>query len=178
MDKNVDIKNETSVFSLIRAHMLEGLMFHDQMYNAFLFLRLYKFAKEHKNHYRDESKCFQQLNKYFITHRNQLIEDAKLDFSNVIPSELYGKTRFDVTDEDIKNYVIYLTDGWVDWERKTKELYTECYNKLIEYGFAAESAFIMNLVKNVDDELAEAESLQLELEALGYDVIEIMKMNE
>lgn len=174
-----NVENETSVFSLIRSHMLEGLMFHDQMYNAFLFLRLYKFAKDHKKHYKEENKSFKKLNKYYITHRNKLIEETKLDFSNsVIQPEMYKKTRFDVTDDDIRNYVAYLMDLWVDWERKSKELYTEGYNKLIEYGFAPESEIIMDLVKDVDDELAEAESLQLELEAMKYDVIEIMKMNE
>lgn len=175
----MNIENETSVFSLIRTHMLEGLMFHDQAYNAFLFLRLYKFADEHKKHYKEENKSFRNLNKYYITHRNKLIEEKKPDFSNsVITSEIYTKTRFDITDDELRKQVRYLIDRWVDWERKSKELYTEGYNKLIEYGFAAESKVIMKLVKDVDDELAEAESLQLELEAMNYDVIEIMKMNE
>ena len=177
-DDILNIENETSVFSVIRSHMLEGLMFHDQMYNAFLFLRLYEFAKDHKNHYKEENKSFKKLNKYYITHRNMLIEEINPNISSIIPQDLYKKTRFDIDNNEFQKHVAYLIDEWVDWERKTKELYTEGYNKLVESGFAAESEFIMKLVKDVDNELAVAESLQLELEAMKYDVIEIMKMNE
>ena len=171
--------NEASVFSKINVHMLEGMMLHDELYRAFLYLNLYQFAKKHKERYVDEAREYRKLNKYYITHRNNMIEEIAPDVHNrVILSDWYSKSRFDFGPDDICTYVSSAINTWVDWERQTKELYTEGYNKLIEYGFAAEADYVMKLVKAVDEELAEAEALQIELEAIKYDIIEIMRMNE
>lgn len=179
MTKNIDkVENESCVFSKINSHLLEGLMFHDELYRLFLFLNLDVFAKEHKKRYEEESKSYRKLNKYYITHRNSLIEQQTPDSSNrVIPDDWYEKSRFDILPEDVCNYVSSALVAWVNWERETKELYTDAYNKLIEFGFAAEANYVMNLVKDVDDELAEAESLLIKLEDVKYDIVEIIEMN-
>lgn len=159
--------------------MVEGLMVHDGLYQMFLFLNLYVFANQQEEQYKDENKSYRLLNKYYITHRNMLINQSKPDASiSPIPDDWYQKNRFDVSQEDIKKSVSYAINLWVDWERNTKELYTDGYNKLMEYGFAAEADFISKFIIDVDEELARAESLLLELEAMKYDVIEIVKMNE
>lgn len=172
------MNSDTDVFATISNRMLGGIMFHDQMYQYFLFLRLYSFAKDHKKHYNEESKAYQKINKYFITHRNMLIGNKPVNPSGYIPNEWYSKDRSETTPSDIRKAVIFAISSWIGWERETKELYTHCYNKLMELGFAAESDEVMKLVKNVDDELADAESLQLYLSAMDYDVIEIMEMNK
>ena len=171
--------NDIMIFSKINQHMVEGLMIHDGLHQMFLFLNLCVFADQQEEQYKDENRSYRLLNKYYITHRNMLINSSKPDASiNPIPEDWYQKNRFDVSSEDIKKAVSYAINLWVDWERKTKELYTDCYNKLMEYGFAAEANFISGFITEVDEELARAESLLLELEAMRYDVIEIVKMNE
>lgn len=171
--------NDALIFSKINSHMVEGLMLHDGLCQMFLFLNLCVFAKQQENQYKDENKNYRKLNKYYITHRNMLIGKEKPDVSVApIPDDWYEKNRFDVSPDDIKKAVSYAINLWVDWERRTKELYTDGYNKLLEYGFAAEADFVSKIIVDVDDELARAESLLLALEAMKYDVIEIVKMNE
>lgn len=172
------MNDDRSIFARINAHLIEGIMFHDQMYELYLFIRLYSFASLHKKQYFSESKTRKRLNKYFITHRNMLIEETKLNTSSIIPVEWYSKDRFSITPDDVRKATMYSVSSWVEWEKRTKELYTEGYNKLMELGFAAEADFILSIIRDVDEELAYAESLQLRLEAIGYDVIEILAMNK
>ena len=78
----------------------------------------------------------------------------------------------------MRNAVQFSIGTWVDWERRTKELYSASYRKLIDLGYVAEAQHIAKLLKDVDKELSEAEDLQIRLNAIGYDLIEIMDMNE
>lgn len=173
------MENESSVFANVNKHLLEGLMLHDELYRLFLFLNLKVFAKEQKNHYNEESKAYRNLNKYYITHRNCFIKQEYPNSTDrVITSDLYSKNRFDLDSDDVCSFVSSAIVAWVDWERQTKELYTEAYNKLIEFGFGAEANYIMCLLTDVDKELAEAESLLIKLEDIKYDIVEIIEMNE
>lgn len=172
------MNSDADIFAKVVNHMLTGVMFHDQMYQFFLFLRLYSFAKDHKKRYEEESKAYHKINKYYITHRNKLIETRPVKPKDYIPNEWYKLTRFESTPEDMQKAVSYGVDAWSSWEADTKGFYTDCYNDLMHMGFAAEADVVLDLVKDVDKELSEAESLKLYLEAIKYDVVEIMEMNK
>ena len=172
------MNDDISVFAEVNNRLLSGMMFHDEMYRLYLFLRLYSFAKEHRDHYKHESSAYQKLNKYFITHRNKFIKDRKINAEQYIPVEWFNKARQDLSPEDIRNATIFTMKLWVDWEKETKEIYTNAYNSLIKYGYAAEAEYILRLVKDVDGELSEAEGLELKLRGMRYDPIEIMGMNK
>lgn len=168
-----------SIFSEINSHMLQGIMMHDQLYRLFLFLRLYTFAKFHKKQYREEDTNYKKLNKYYIRKQNKLITEGPVNASNtIIPLEWHSKTRYDLSADEVRNAVQFSIGTWVDWERRTKELYSASYRKLIDLGYVAEAQHIAKLLKDVDKELSEAEDLQIRLNAIGYDLIEIMDMNE
>ena len=150
-------------------------MMHDQLYRMFLFLRLYKFAKFHKKQYREEDTAYKNLNKYYIRKQNKFIVENGVNASNhIIPLDWYSKTRYDLTSDEIRNAVQFSIGFWVDWERRTKELYAASYKKLLDFGYVAEAQHIGKLLKDVDKELSEAEDLQIRLNAIGYDLIEIM----
>ena len=119
-----------------------------------------------------------KINKYYITHRNALIDERPVNPSSYIPVEWKKMNRFQLTKDDIQKAVIFAINSWVEWEQQTKTFYTDCYNDLMKTGFAAEAEEVMDLLKDVDKELSEAESLQLYLEAIKYDMVEIMEINK
>lgn len=166
-----------AIFAAINSHMVEGVMLHDQLYQLFLFLRLNKYAKEQKKRYDEESKARQKLNEYYIKHRNSLIDNKRVIINDLIPVEWYQKDRFSIEGGDVSKAVRYAINTWTDWERRTKDLYADSYGSALRLGFMAEADYILTLVKDVDKELAEAEDLHLFLEAINYDVIEIMDKN-
>jgi len=168
-----------AIFSELNSHMLQGLMMHDQLYRLFLFLRLYKFAKFHKKQYREEDKAYKKLNKYYICKQNKLIPDIPVNVTSiVIPLDWQTKTRFDISPNEIRDAVRLAISIWADWERKTKELYSQAYMGLLNTGYTAEAEHVVKLLRAVDKELSEAEDLQLRLNAIDYDIIEIMDMED
>lgn len=172
------MSTDSDVFAKIVNRMLSGIMFHDQMYQYFLFLRLYSFAKTHKKRYNEESNAYQKVNKYYITHRDALIEERPVNPVSYIPVEWRKMARFNLTSDDIRKATIFAANSWVTWEQQTKTIYTDCYNDLIKLGYAAEADLVMGFVRDVDKELSEAVDIQLYLEAIKYDMTEIMEMNK
>ena len=166
-----------SIFSEINSHMLQGIMMHDQLYRLFLFLRLNKFAAFHKKQYREEDDNYKALNKFYITHQNKLIAEGRFSTSDLIPIDWYEKTRYDISPADIRNCVRFSISAWVNWERSTKELYSVSFRKLLDEERVDEANFVNELLKDVSKELNKAEELQLYLDAIDYDIIEIMDMN-
>lgn len=61
---------------------------------------------------------------------------------------------------------------WVEWERKTKDLYSTSYKELLNDNAIDFADFVKeNLVLDVSKELAFAESLYMELENCDYDMV-------
>lgn len=90
----------------------------------------------------------------------------------------YNKKRFDIHPKEIQNYVAEATEKWVDWERDTKKLLQERYSDLVEIGEIASAQFIAEFIKDVDKELAFAESEWLLTDCTGYDMSYIVEMQE
>lgn len=172
------MNEDRAIFSDINAHMVSGVMLHDQLYQMFLFLRLYKFAKEQKKRYDEETKSRRALNKYYICHRGCMLSDSKVNASSVIPIEWYQKSRYDMQPEDIRKAVNFALSTWCNWEKETKDFYSVSYHKLFDNGFMAEANYVSKLLDDVDNELAEAEDLLLYFEAMNFDPIEIMEYNK
>ena len=57
------------IFSKIAAHMIKGLMVHEQLSNYYDFLGLRSYSNDHEEHYILESKSFRNLNRYYMGNR-------------------------------------------------------------------------------------------------------------
>ena len=149
--------NTGDIFGRLKAHMLEGMVFHDEMVRYFSFLNLESYAELHKEHYEEETKGYRKLCDYYMCHYNELIPPRDMNRLNVIPDSWYRHKRQDV-DTDTKNKAIReACEKWVEWERKTKSLYGDMCKELFINGDVAASMFVSCYVKDVDEELAEAE---------------------
>lgn len=166
------------IFATLQSHFIKGLMFHSQLASYFNFLCLEGFARQQQYHYLEENKNYLALNDYFITHYNKLIKDEGVDDPEIIPNSWFSINRKQINVHDITDFIAKAYSKWTNWERDTKELLEISYKELIDSGEMGASLFIAQWVKEIDEELVEAEKDQLLLSSIGYDMVEIVDMQE
>ena len=111
------------VFSKLATHMIEGLMFHDEVSICYDFIGLRAYAKEHSEHYMEESRGYRSLLHYYISHYHKLLKIEPVPSSKLIPENWYKYSTIEVDINTKRNIIKELTTKWVEWERATKQLY-------------------------------------------------------
>lgn len=162
------------IFTRLKNHMLEGMVFHDQMSRYYDFLNLKGYKRCHEYHYFDETLGYRKLCRYFMNHYHMFIPYDDMDNPQVIPDSWYRYTRQEVDMGTKKSAVKTGMEKWVKWERETKKLYQEMYRELMNIGEVAAAQFIGCYVEDVDYELKYAERKHLDLESAGYDLPSIV----
>lgn len=163
------------IFNKLASHMVEGIMIHDDMANAYDFLGLCGFAKCHDYHHIEETKNYRCLSHYFSTHYHKLLKLEQLNQPNIIPETWHKYSTPDVDTNTKRNAVKELMGKWVNWERDTKKLYQEMRQELCAIGEVAAALKIDCFICDVDEELVWAEKKWIKLETLGYDIGTIVK---
>lgn len=158
------------IFAKLRARMLEGMVFHDEMAKYWDFLNLECFRENHENHYAEESEGYRKLNRYYMEHHNKFIPIEPMNRPDVIPQSWYQAKRQDVDRGTKQSGIKSGIEKWVTWEKETKAIYQDAYLSLIEIGEPAAAEFVLNYVKDVDEELKCAMETHLTLESVGYDL--------
>ena len=158
------------VFTKMATHMIEGMMFHNQLSQGYDFLGLYGFAKCHEYHYIEETKGYTCLLHYYSTRYHRLLALDMPANPNIIPETWYKYTAMAVDVNTKRNAVKTMIEKWVEWERDTKKLYQEMYKELFENGEIASADKVKCYIYDVDEELKHAEKKLLKLESLGYDI--------
>lgn len=162
------------IFTEIAQHMIKGVMTHEQFSQYYLFLGLNGYSKCHYYHYLAETKSFCKLCKYYIAHHNKLIDEGRIENPHIIPDSWYSYTRQDVDSATARKAVKSGLEAWRDWEAETKRLYSTMYSELLKMGEAADAAYLMCLISDVDHELCKVEKYRLEKEKTGYDMGSIL----
>ena len=163
---------------VISNRMVGGVMLHSQLFNYFNFLGFKGYAECQKYHYFDETKHYVDLCDYSVKHCNKLIPERNIENNNIIPTDWYMFTRFDVDVNIRKSSVKTGIEKWVQWERETKRMLEQHYQNLINLNEVAIAKKVAEILKHVDDELANAEMKMLRLKAIDYDILEIMAEQE
>lgn len=158
------------IFSSISAHMVKGLMVHEQLANYYDFIGLEKYGKDHEKHYISESKSYRKLNKFYISHHNRLIKETKIENPNVIPAGWYGYSRLDVDTQTKKKALKSGVETWIEWERSTVDLYSDMYRELLELNEVVAAEFVKTLILDAQTEHSNATQLKICLESVDYDL--------
>ena len=166
------------IFNQLASHMVEGIMYHDDMAKAYDFLALRGFARCHDYHHICETKNYRKLSHYYSTHYHKLIQLNKLDQPQIIPESWYKYTVMDVDISTKRNAVKELMAKWVKWETETKDLYQAMRQELCSIGEVAAALYVDYLICDVDEELTWARKKQIKLETLGYDIGAIIQCSE
>ena len=166
------------IFSHIFAHKSKGLMVHDQLAAAFLFLNLPGYSKCHEYHYFEESGTRNRLREYYLRHHNKLILEEKFEPPTILPTNWYQHMREEVDINTKRAAIKDLMQKWVNWEQETLQLLSSHYKNLCDLE-EYEAAFeIKYHLEDVGEELARAREKQNDLEMLGYNLEIILPEQE
>ena len=166
------------IFSKLAAHMIKGLMIHDQVGNAYGFLKLCGYQKCHEYHYYHESNNYKSLQNYYLSNYHKLIPEESIENPNIIPANWYKYSSTDVDPNTKRNAVKEMMKKWVDWEQSTKKDLELYYKELYDMGEVCAALMIADLLKDVDGELKCAQDKYINLETIGYDINTIVKEQE
>ena len=158
------------IFSKLSAHMLTGIMLHEDLANYYDFLGLGGYKRCHEYHSLAEYASYRSVCRYYINHYNKLIPYTESEQEEVIPKSWYDHVRQDVDMSTKRNSVKNGLAIWVNWERETKATYEEMYKELYDLGEIAGACKIKCLIKDVDKELKKAERYHLNKVAVDYDM--------
>lgn len=166
------------IFASLSQHMVQGIMFHENMVDYYNFLNLPGYAECHCYHAKAESSARRKLRAWFIRHCGKLVPYKTNSGQEDIPTAWYNYSRADVSPSDIRKAVKDGLERWVNWEKSTKQLYENSYSALINDGHIAAACFVRELVLDVAEELATAEQYLLNKKACDYDIGAILAEQE
>lgn len=158
------------IFSELSAHMIKGLMVHDQMAKYYCFLNLKGYVKCHTYHYLCENKDYMELNHYYHKYHNKLIKEQPVSDPKLIPNSWYTYLRIDIDATTKRNAVKTGLEKWASWEKDTLDLYSKMYQELLSLGEIADAEYLACLIKNVNDELAHANTELIDKKTCDFDI--------
>ena len=166
------------IFNKIASHMVEGIMIHDEMANAYDFLGLFGFAKLHDCQHFMETYSYRKLAHYYSTHYHKLLKIDTQVRQTIIPETWYKYTTMNVDTSTKRTAVKDMMHKWVEWEKDTKKLYSEMRQELCTLSEIAPALMLGDLLTEVDDELVHAEKKLIKLESIGYDLNTIISWQQ
>ena len=166
------------IFSKIAAHMIEGLMIHNEIAQQFNFLGLEGYALCHYNHHVEETHNYMRLCDYYSNHYHKLIEILEVTDPKLIPQSWYKYTTIEVDNKTRKEALQIIMNAWINWEKETKKLYQSAYEELHILKESASAFEIGELIHNVNKELADAEKDLIQLEMINYDWSKILEEDQ
>lgn len=164
------------IFETVSRHQIEGMMLHDQLADAFEYLALPGFAMMHEYRFAEESKAMRKLHAYYIRRHHAIIPEGHPAAVDLLKSwrgadwqQAMGMRRKGAHE---------LFQHWVEWEKATKVLYQQIVTELRGHGEVAAAHEVMDLVEDVDAELAYAEDMHMRLDSIAYDMPTVEQMQE
>lgn len=158
------------IFKKLSAHIIKGIMIHEQMADYYDFLNLHGYKRCHEYHAKCEMKNMRKLHRYFINHFNKLIEEENIENPDVIPASWYRYTRQDVDTNTKRSAVKAGIEKWVSWEKETKDFYESMVTELIDMGEQSAAKKVACLLHDVDCELKWAQRRHINLLSADYDI--------
>lgn len=162
------------VYKEIAAHMIKGMMIHEQLANYYDFLGLDGYKKCHEYHYLMETCSYRKVCQYYINHHNKLIDYMDIENPHIIPNNWYGHSQSEVDVNTKRNAVKTGLHAWIDWETDTKKLYEQMYKELMNNDAIASACMIRGLIEDVDHELCKAQKYLINKEMVSYSIESIL----
>ncbi len=158
------------IFNQLGSHMVEGMMMHSQMANAYGFLKLDGYKTCHEYHYLEETKMYICLNSFYQEQYHKLIKLDAIPNPEIIPASWYKYTSADVDTSTKRSAVETMIKKWVEWEQSTKDILQIDYKILYDSGDILAADKIKCMLDDVTDELHYAEKKKIELTSVNYDI--------
>ena len=163
------------IFSKLSAHIIKGMMAHDQLASYYQFLGLDGCKQCHEYHFLAETLSYRKIQKYYICKYNKLIPEEKIDDPDIIPDNWYKHLRQDVDAATKRSGVKSALTIWHDWEVETHNLYKTLYKELETLEEYSSADMVRCLMRSVEDEIKDVEKKKLRLADVDYSLNYIIK---
>ena len=166
-------------FSRMASHMVNGMMVHEQLMNAYLFLGLKGYAECHKYHYLEETKSYISLCEYSVEHFDQIVT-ARINpegIPEIIPMSWKQNNKYNIVVKTRIQAVEAALEEWISWEEKTKALYESIYHEIINEDVSA-SEFVKSYILDVEEEIVYSKNELLVKRAMEFDMSSILEEQE
>lgn len=167
-----------SIFSELLSHMRLGLTIHNDFAAIYGFLNLCGYQRCQEYHYYEESKSYRDLQNFYTTQYNQIARIEELPAREIIPSNWFKHTKFDVDISTKKNGVEEVLRKWLEWEQETEKLLISKYKILYELNELVAVQKLTELIKDVNEEISYIKNEQLNLAAINFDLSIIVPEQE
>ena len=158
------------IFADISAHMIKGIMIHDQMASYYEFLNLNGYAKCHQYHFWLENKNYLCLKHYYFKNHCKLIPERKIEDPKIISSSWY---RYEKQEVDINTKRASVKSGmerWIEWETDTKKFFEQKYKELIDLGEVNDAIYVGKLIEDASCELSKAKKWYIQKKDIDFDI--------
>lgn len=157
--------------------LTQGLMFHSDHASLHRLVGMRGFSRMHEHQFLCDSIAMRRVTDWAISHCGMLPPQGQQSKPKTLdPWMRVERTRIDAGNR--RKAVSGSFDAWVDWESDTKATYQQAYDALMESGDVDAAAMVLDLVRDVSNELAEAEEMRLNLMVTSYDLPHMLELQD
>lgn len=98
--------------------------------------------------------------------------------NNVIPTNWYNYTRYDVDQGTKRNAVKDGFKKWIEYEKETRQYLSQMAQRLEQMNEREAARKLDHLIEHVEKEIATAENKMMNLESTGYDMAYILQQQD
>ena len=162
------------IFIQLNTQMYKGILMHSDMRQIYQFLGLYGYAQCQEYHYLEEINNQSSLQQYYLSHYFKLLKIGDMQHEELVPASWYKYSSQDVDIGTKRNTIKELMTKWINWEKETKQLYESLYIELIGITEVAAALYLIKIIEDVSEELSQAQKMLLDLEAIGFNLENII----
>lgn len=167
--KTQKVQVAESVYNVINEHMCKGIAFHEQLADYFCFLGLKGYKKMLEYQYMKECAEKRDLHRRYIEVHQKILPVKQVRIPEFIPSDWSRYTTEDINDTVVSKFVRAALKEWKNWEEKTKDLYEDQCDVLMQAGLISDSEFVKDLIVDVEKEMKKVTQIMESLNGTGYD---------
>ena len=164
---------EQEIFTILANRMVGAIMIHTQLAQLFAYVDLMPDARRQEQQLQEETHGMSELNKYYSQHHHMIVIADDPPQINILNMGILKKPNYELSPDDKMRIIKYGMKEWVDWERQSKIVYEDAYKNLIDISEVASAEFITRYVRDVDQELRDAERLYRVRDAIDWDLATI-----
>ena len=158
------------IFTTLANRMVGAIMIHTQLAQLFAYVDLMPDARRQESQLQEETHGYSELNKYYTQHHHSIVISDDPPQIDILNMGILKKPNYELSPDDKVRIIKYGINEWVEWERQSNIIYEDAYKNLIDISEVATADFVSRYVRDVDQELGDAERLYRVRDAIDWDL--------
>lgn len=158
------------IFTKLSNRMVGAMMVHTQLTELFTFIDLMSDIEMQKKQLHEETDGLLKLEEYCAQHYHMLITANNPPSIDLLNLKMLKELSNELTPDDHAYLIQYGLKEWIKWEKESKVIYEDAYRNLIDISEIAAADFVMQYIRDVDEELNNAELLYRVRDVIDWDL--------